>query len=156
MRVQALAAMARSALRSKRNAPTLSHRARILAPRHRTAGPRRATSRPPRPVAMADDVPNMTWTTRSASIASDNGLARRCDELPAGADHSAFGYGVKSGIGRGGKVLRRVVGLPDNTGTVTDQVLALRLAQRRLPAAQIPDLYAARPVAVSGIKNFLN
>ena len=28
------------------------------------------------------------------------------------------------GIGRSGKVLRRVVGLPDNTSVVTDQVLA--------------------------------
>ena len=35
-----------------------------------------------------------------------------------------FDYGVNSGIGRSGKVLRRVVGLPDDTSVVTDQVLA--------------------------------
>ena len=50
--------------------------------------------------------------------------AQRCDELPAGVDYSVFDYGVNSGIGRSGKVLRRVVGLPDNTSAVTDQVLA--------------------------------
>lgn len=32
-------------------------------------------------------------------------------------------YGVNSGIGRSGKVLRRVVGLPDNSRGTTDQVL---------------------------------
>ena len=49
---------------------------------------------------------------------------QRCDELPAGVDYCVFDYGVNSGIGRSGKVLRRVVGLPDNTSVVTDQVLA--------------------------------
>src|SRR5262245_28680504 len=33
-------------------------------------------------------------------------------------------YGVNSGIGRSGKVLRRVLGLPDNTSVVTDEVVA--------------------------------
>jgi lysozyme family protein len=50
--------------------------------------------------------------------------AQRCDELPAGVDYAIMDYGVNSGIGRSGKVLRRVVGLPDNTSSVTDQVLA--------------------------------
>jgi lysozyme family protein len=48
----------------------------------------------------------------------------RCDDLPAGVDYSVHDYGVNSGIGRRGKVLRRVVGLPDDTSVVTDQVLA--------------------------------
>jgi lysozyme family protein len=47
----------------------------------------------------------------------------RCDELPAGIDESVWDYGVNSGVGRSGKVLRRVVGLPDNTSVVTDEVL---------------------------------
>ena len=33
-------------------------------------------------------------------------------------------YGVNSGIGRSGKVLRRILGLPDNTSVVTDEVIA--------------------------------
>ena len=34
--------------------------------------------------------------------------AQRCDELPAGVDYAVFDYGVNCGIGRSGKVLRRV------------------------------------------------
>ena len=55
--------------------------------------------------------------------------ALRCDELPAGVDYAIFDYGVNSGIGRSGKVLRRVVGLPDDTSAVTDQVLAYTRAR---------------------------
>jgi hypothetical protein len=33
-------------------------------------------------------------------------------------------YGVNSGIGRSGKVLRRTLRLPDNTSVVTDEVVA--------------------------------
>jgi len=49
--------------------------------------------------------------------------ALRCDELPAGVDYAVFDYGVNSGIGRSGKVLRRLLDLPDSSGTVTDAVL---------------------------------
>ena len=35
-----------------------------------------------------------------------------------------FDYGVNSGIGRSGKVLRRVLKLPDNTSAVNDAVIA--------------------------------
>jgi lysozyme family protein len=48
----------------------------------------------------------------------------RLDMLPGGLDDCLFDYGVNSGIGRAGKVLRRVLGLPDATHVVTDQVLA--------------------------------
>ena len=59
--------------------------------------------------------------------------AQRCNELPAGVDYSVFDYGVNSGIGRSGKVLRRVVGLPDTTHVVTDEVL--RAVAKRNPKA---------------------
>jgi lysozyme family protein len=49
--------------------------------------------------------------------------AQRCDELPAGLDYSVFDYGVNSGIGRSGKVLRRILGLSDATSAVTQEVL---------------------------------
>lgn len=55
--------------------------------------------------------------------------AQRCDELPAGVDDSVFDYGVNSGIGRSGKVLRRVLGLPDNDWQTSDEVIAA-LAKR--------------------------
>jgi uncharacterized protein (TIGR02594 family) len=44
--------------------------------------------------------------------------------LTGDVDYSVFDYGLNSGIGRSGKVLRRTVGLPDDTSAVTDQVLA--------------------------------
>jgi lysozyme family protein len=50
--------------------------------------------------------------------------AQRCDELPAGVDYAVFDYGVNSGIGRSGKVLRRVLRLADDSARVTDDVIA--------------------------------
>jgi lysozyme family protein len=50
--------------------------------------------------------------------------AEKGDALLAGVDYSIFDYGVNSGIGRSGKVLRRVLGLSDSTSVVSDDVLA--------------------------------
>lgn len=77
-----------------------------------------------KPDATADDVRAMSVDQAKAIYRKRYWDAQRCDELPAGVDYSVFDYGVNSGIGRSGKVLRRVVGLPDDTSTVTDQVLA--------------------------------
>lgn len=66
--------------------------------------------------------------------------AQRCDDLPAGVDYAVFDYGVNSGIGRSGKVLRRVLQLPDDTGVVTDAVIAAaRAADARLLVSAICD-----------------
>ncbi len=65
---------------------------------------------------------------------------QRCDDLPAGVDYSIFDYGVNSGIGRSAKVLRRVIGLPDDTGVVTDRVLAYtRVRDPRVLVAAVCD-----------------
>lgn len=48
----------------------------------------------------------------------------RGDALPAGLDLTTFDYGVNSGVGRAGKVLRRVLSLPDDSCTITDEVLS--------------------------------
>lgn len=61
--------------------------------------------------------------------------ALRCDDLPAGVDYAVFDYGVNSGIGRAGKVLRCVVGLDASTWAVTDDVIAA--VKRRPPIALI-------------------
>jgi lysozyme family protein len=50
--------------------------------------------------------------------------AQRCDDLPAGVDYAVFDYGVNSGIGRSGKVLRRMLRLADDSSIVTDDVIA--------------------------------
>lgn len=56
--------------------------------------------------------------------------ALKCDDLPSGVDYSIFDYGVNSGVGRAGKVLRRKLGMPteDAKGkllwAVTPEVIA--------------------------------
>ena len=77
-----------------------------------------------KPDATAADVRAMSVDEAKAIYRKRYWDVQRCDELPAGVDYSVFDYGVNSGIGRSGKVLRRVVGLPDDTSVVTDQVLA--------------------------------
>jgi lysozyme family protein len=47
----------------------------------------------------------------------------RYDDLPAGVDYCVLDYGIHSGVARAGKVLRRVLGLPDHDWRVTDDVL---------------------------------
>jgi len=86
-----------------------------------------------KPGAMAADVRAMRLDEAKAIYRKRYWDAQRCDELPAGVDYSVFDYGVNSGIGRSGKVLRRVVGLPDTTHVVTDEVL--RAVAKRDPKA---------------------
>lgn len=50
--------------------------------------------------------------------------ALRCDELPAGVDYVVFDYGVNSGVGRSGKVLRRLLNLSDASAAIGDDVIA--------------------------------
>lgn len=67
--------------------------------------------------AMPKDVAEDIYAKHYASVL-------RYNELPAGIDYSVLDYGINSGVGRAGKVLRRLVGLPDNTAQVTDEVIA--------------------------------
>jgi lysozyme family protein len=76
-----------------------------------------------KPNATAADVRAMKLDEAKAIYRAKYWNAQRCDELPAGVDDTVFDYGVNSGIGRSGKVLRRVVGLPDSSSVVTDEVL---------------------------------
>jgi lysozyme family protein len=76
-----------------------------------------------KPNATAADVRAMKLDEAKAIYRTKYWAAQRCDDLPPGVDDSVFDYGVNSGVGRSGKVLHRVVGLPDNTSVVTDEVL---------------------------------
>lgn len=74
--------------------------------------------------ATAADVKAMPLSVAQTIYKARYWDALRCDELPAGLDYSIFDYGVNSGIGRAGKVLRRVLGMSDSDYHVTDVVLA--------------------------------
>lgn len=88
-----------------------------------------------KPGATAADVKAMTLGEAKSIYRAKYWDVQRCDDLPAGVDYAVFDYGVNSGIGRSGKVLRRVLGLPDNTSVVTDEVL--RALDKRDPKAVI-------------------
>lgn len=82
--------------------------------------------------ATAADVKAMTIVQAKAIYRARYWDALRCDELPAGVDYAVFDYGVNSGIGRAGKVLRRLLKLTDTTHQVSGEVIE---AARRWEAA---------------------
>lgn len=49
---------------------------------------------------------------------------QRCAELPSGVDVNTMDYGVNSGVGRSGRVLRHICGLPTTTYKIDDTVIA--------------------------------
>lgn len=104
------------------------------------------------PRGQAEDVRNMTVAQARAIYKSKYWDAMRCDSLPAGVDYVMFDYGVNSGIGRAGKVLRRLLGLPDNTGVVTDAVIAATL--KRDPAELVRAIDAERLAFLKHLKTW--
>lgn len=76
-----------------------------------------------KPDASAADVRAIAVADAKAIYRRHYWNALRCDDLPAGVDYAVFDYGVNSGIGRAGKVLRRALGLSDKTHVVDDSVL---------------------------------
>jgi lysozyme family protein len=81
-----------------------------------------------KPDATAADVRAMKLNEAKAIYRAKYWGAQRCDELPAGVDYAVFDYGVNSGIGRSGKVLRRALKLADNSSVVNDAVIAAATA----------------------------
>ena len=88
-----------------------------------------------KPNASAADVRAMTVEEAKAIYRARYWDALACDRLPPGLDYTLFDYGVNSGVGRAGKVLRRVLALPDDDWHVNGGVLAA--IARRDPAALI-------------------
>jgi lysozyme family protein len=74
--------------------------------------------------STAEDVRGMPWSVAQAIYRSKYWARQRCDDLPAGVDDCIFDYGVNSGYARSGKVLRRVLGMPDDDWHTTDAVVA--------------------------------
>ncbi len=77
-----------------------------------------------KPAATAADVKAMTLDEAKRIYRAKYWDAQRCDDLPGGVDYAVFDYGVNSGIGRSGKVLRRCLALPDDSSVVNDRVVA--------------------------------
>ena len=93
-----------------------------------------------KPDAGAADVRAMTIDEAKAIYRARYWAAQRCDELPAGVDYAVFDYGVNSGIGRSGKVLRRMLSMPDTTHKISDDVIAAaRQADAKALVAAICD-----------------
>ena len=89
-----------------------------------------------KPDATAADVREMSIEQAKRIYRARYWDVQRCDELPAGVDYVVFDYGVNSGIGRSGKVLRRLLKFPGNSGTMEDAVIA---AARSSDAATLVD-----------------
>ncbi|HEY4143178.1 MAG TPA: glycosyl hydrolase 108 family protein [Pseudolabrys sp.] len=77
-----------------------------------------------KPDATAVDVKAMKLEEARTIYRAKYWDAQRCGELPTGVDYAVFDYGVNSGIGRSGKVLRRVLKLADNSNIVNNTVVA--------------------------------
>lgn len=73
--------------------------------------------------ATANDVRLMPLSVALQIYKSKYWDAVNADALPAGLDYTVFDYGVNSGIGRSGKVLRRLCGLSDHTSKINQEVL---------------------------------
>jgi len=90
--------------------------------------------------ATAADVRAMAVDEAKAIYRKRYWDAQRCDDLPAGVDYAVFDYGVNSGIGRSGKVLRRMLHFADDSSVVTDAVIAAaRTADARAVVSAICD-----------------
>lgn len=78
--------------------------------------------------ATAADVRAMPLAVAKAIYKSKYWNAMACDQLPSGVDYAIFDYAVNSGLGRAGKVLRRVLKMADNTSAATPGVVAVAQA----------------------------
>lgn len=102
--------------------------------------------------ATAADVRAMPKEVAEDIYAKQYAAVLRYNELPAGVDYSVLDYGINSGVGRAGKVLRRLVGLPDNTAQVTDEVIAA--VNKRKPADLIIAINAERLRFLKSLKTW--
>ena len=73
------------------------------------------------PNGTAADVRNMTLDQAIKVYDLNYWDKQRCDELYAGLDYAIFDYGVNSGVGRTGRVMRRLLKLPDKGNAVIGQ-----------------------------------
>jgi lysozyme family protein len=102
--------------------------------------------------ATAADVRAMPVAIAKGIYRARYWAALRCDELPAGVDYAVFDYGVNSGIARAGKVLRRLLALPDHTSAITRDVIVA--ARRREAKALIAAICDERLAFLEGLRTW--
>jgi lysozyme family protein len=102
--------------------------------------------------ATADDVRGLPQSVARKIYRKRYWNALRCDELPAGVDYAVFDYGVNSGIGRAGKVLRCVLKLSDRSSVVSDDVIAA--AEARAASDLVIAICAERLSFLRALKTF--
>ncbi len=102
--------------------------------------------------ASATDVRAMPQSVARKIYREQYWNAMRCDELPAGVDYAVFDYGVNSGVGRAGKVLRRMLKLSDRTSAVSDDVIAA--AAEAVPNDLVMAICAERLAFLQSLKTF--
>lgn len=105
-----------------------------------------------KPGAGPDDIRQMPEAVAREIYRERYWNTLRCDELPAGVDYAIFDYGVNSGVGRAGKVLRRVLGLPDFSSAIDRPVIDA--VRSRDPASLIAAVCAERMAFLRGLKTF--
>jgi lysozyme family protein len=74
-----------------------------------------------KPNATAADVQAMNVHEAKTIYRQQYWNAQRCDELPAGIDYVVFDYGVNSGLGRSTKLLKKLLGHPQNTTKILNE-----------------------------------
>lgn len=105
-----------------------------------------------KPTATSVDVRIMPKATAEDIYRQHYATPVHYDDLPAGVDYSVLDYAINSGVGRAGIVLRRLVGLPDNTSAITPEVIAA--VKKRDPVALINAINSERMRFLSGLKNW--
>lgn len=102
--------------------------------------------------ATAGDLRQMPESTARRIYRDRYWNALRCDDLPNGVDFAVFDYGVNSGTGRAGKVLRRVLGLRATSNVIDDDIVAATHAGD--PEKMISAICDERMAFLRGLKTF--
>lgn len=76
------------------------------------------------PSATPADIQKMTLAIADHIYELEYWNALDCNALPPGIDYTVMDYGVNSGIGRAGRVLRQVVGMSTATWRISPDVIA--------------------------------
>lgn len=94
--------------------------------------------------ATAQDVRSMPKSVAQEIYKKKYWDALNGDQLPAGLDYTVFDYGVNSGIGRAGRILRQCIGMAGADWHVTPDVIARIALDKRYIAELIREINSER------------